>query len=417
MWWGAVERRPKQYDWGAPPPRSRLASLGPQTPSIHHSALLCPSPRPPAAYSELIELVASFGLKIQAVLSFHACGCNVGDSCTISLPEWVLALAEKNPDLFYTDRSRKRDDEYLSLGVDEEPVLLGRTAVEAYRDLCSSFVDTFQHRRGEARARRSPTPAPRPRRLEARRGLTFPPSAMSARMGSVVQYVAIGLGPAGELRYPSYPEVHPAATPNPPHLPCSPPPPPACSASARTASPAPLAPPPDAPTPRDQIDPPPADGGRVALPGHGRVPDVRQVHAQEAGGRGQGGGPPGVGARGAPRRRRARAPHAPGPLLPTPPQTSSARRRSPRPRNTFPRSYNGKPHETGFFTEKDGSWSQPYGKFFLGWYSGELIAHGDRVLSACKQQFAAFPGVVLMARSPPRHPAIPPGARWGLGRP
>ena len=32
-----------------------------------------------------------------------------------------------------------------------------------------------------------------------------------------------------------------------------------------------------------------------------------------------------------------------------------------------------------------GSWDSEYGRFFLGWYSGALIAHGDRVLGAAAQ--------------------------------
>lgn len=68
------------------------------------------------AYVQLVDLVAGYDLKVQAVMSFHACGCNVGDSCTITLPEWVLRVGEKNKDVYYTDRSGKRDEEYLSLG-------------------------------------------------------------------------------------------------------------------------------------------------------------------------------------------------------------------------------------------------------------------------------------------------------------
>ena len=42
--------------------------------------------------------------------------------------------------------------------------------------------------------------------------------------------------------------------------------------------------------------------------------------------------------------------------------------------------YNDLPHETGFFKSNDGSWDSPYGAFFLKWYSGELLDHGDRML-------------------------------------
>ena len=58
--WGAVERQPGRYDW--------------------------------SGYRQVFELAKSMGLKIQAVLSFHACGGNVGDSAQIPLPPWVLQV-------------------------------------------------------------------------------------------------------------------------------------------------------------------------------------------------------------------------------------------------------------------------------------------------------------------------------------
>jgi hypothetical protein len=36
--------------------------------------------------------------------------------------------------------------------------------------------------------------------------------------------------------------------------------------------------------------------------------------------------------------------------------------------------------ETGFFRGWGGSWDTPYGQFFLSWYSGALIAHGERMV-------------------------------------
>ena len=60
MQWGAVEREPKQYDW--------------------------------SGYRALFEAAKRVGLKIQAVMSFHACGGNVGDSAQVPLPSWVLEV-------------------------------------------------------------------------------------------------------------------------------------------------------------------------------------------------------------------------------------------------------------------------------------------------------------------------------------
>lgn len=59
MQWGAVERQPQRYDW--------------------------------AGYRQLFDLVKSLGLKIQVVMSFHACGGNVGDSAQVV---WTIAESQ-----------------------------------------------------------------------------------------------------------------------------------------------------------------------------------------------------------------------------------------------------------------------------------------------------------------------------------
>jgi hypothetical protein len=76
VWWGIVERQPRQYDF--------------------------------SAYHSLFRKVSRAGLKVQAVMSFHAAGGNVGDTCTIPLPKWVLEVGETNLDIFYTDKSGYR---------------------------------------------------------------------------------------------------------------------------------------------------------------------------------------------------------------------------------------------------------------------------------------------------------------------
>ena len=48
--------------------------------------------------------------------------------------------------------------------------------------------------------------------------------------------------------------------------------------------------------------------------------------------------------------------------------------------------YNQFPEETGFF-RRDGMWNTEYGQFFLEWYSGMLLEHGDRILAAAKGIF------------------------------
>ena len=42
---------------------------------------------------------------MQAVMSFHAAGGNVGDTCEISLPKWVRSVGKEDPDIYYTDRA------------------------------------------------------------------------------------------------------------------------------------------------------------------------------------------------------------------------------------------------------------------------------------------------------------------------
>ncbi|CAD5170404.1 unnamed protein product [Musa acuminata subsp. malaccensis] len=142
VWWGLVEReRPGEYEWGG--------------------------------YDDLMEMARRIGLKVQAVMSFHQCGGNVGDSCTIPLPQWVLEEMDKDPDLAYTDQWGRRNYEYVSLGCDMLPVLKGRTPIQCYADFMRAFRDHFRH-----------------------------------LLGSTIVEIQVGMGPAGELRYPSYPELH-----------------------------------------------------------------------------------------------------------------------------------------------------------------------------------------------------------------
>ncbi|KAK7295927.1 hypothetical protein VNO77_51109 [Canavalia gladiata] len=140
VWWGLVEReKPGEYNWGG--------------------------------YVELMEMAKKHGLKVQAVMSFHQCGGNVGDSCTIPLPKWVVEEINNDPDLAYTDQWGRRNYEYVSLGCDTLPVLKGRTPVQCYTDFMRAFRDTFKH-----------------------------------LLGDTIVEIQVGMGPAGELRYPSYPE-------------------------------------------------------------------------------------------------------------------------------------------------------------------------------------------------------------------
>ncbi|KAG6684303.1 hypothetical protein I3842_12G056100 [Carya illinoinensis] len=48
--------------------------------------------------------------------------------------------------------------------------------------------------------------------------------------------------------------------------------------------------------------------------------------------------------------------------------------------------YNQFLKDTGYFC-KDGTWNSEYAEFFLEWYSGKLLEHGDRILLAARGIF------------------------------
>ncbi|KAF6983348.1 hypothetical protein CFC21_001555 [Triticum aestivum] len=122
-------------------------------------------------YMKLVEMARDARLKVQAVMSFHQCGGNVGDTVNIPLPRWVVEDMDKDQDLAYTDQCERRSYEYVSFGCDDMPVLDGRTPIQCYTDFMSAFHDHF-----------------------------------AAFLGNTIVEVQVGMGPAGELRYPSYPE-------------------------------------------------------------------------------------------------------------------------------------------------------------------------------------------------------------------
>ncbi|MEW5302414.1 MAG: hypothetical protein WDW36_005204 [Sanguina aurantia] len=110
-------------------------------------------------------------LKRPVVLSFHACGGNVGDTIQVPLPGWVLQCGESDPDLFFTDRPRgsaglgQRNREYLSVWADDAAgVICGRSPMQCYED----FME----------------------------------------LGSFVEDIVVGSGPCGELRFPAYVEAN-----------------------------------------------------------------------------------------------------------------------------------------------------------------------------------------------------------------
>ncbi|KAL2551086.1 Beta-amylase 1 [Forsythia ovata] len=121
-------------------------------------------------YLEIILLAKRCGLKVRAVMAFHQCGSGPGDPFWIPLPQWVLEEMDRDPNLSYSDRFGRRNMEYISLGCDNLPILHGRSPIQAYADFIRNFRDTFR-----------------------------------PFLGSIVTGIQVGLGPGGELRYPSCP--------------------------------------------------------------------------------------------------------------------------------------------------------------------------------------------------------------------
>lgn len=48
--------------------------------------------------------------------------------------------------------------------------------------------------------------------------------------------------------------------------------------------------------------------------------------------------------------------------------------------------YNQFPEDTGFF-RREGTWDTDYGRFFMEWYSGKLLEHGDKILGSADRIF------------------------------
>ena len=159
VWWGIVEHAPGQYDFSA---YRRLLQ------KIADSGLKAQVRRLVLCLSSGfgVQVIGVLGLwvcikgnvstvpksqplDVQAVMSFHAAGGNVGDTCHITLPQWVLDVGDSNPDIFYTDKEGFRNRECLSLGCDGEALFAGRTPIDIYRNFMSAFADTFQHMFGE----------------------------------------------------------------------------------------------------------------------------------------------------------------------------------------------------------------------------------------------------------------------------
>jgi beta-amylase len=187
---------------------------------------------------------------------------------------------ERTPDIFYTDRSGKRSDEYLSLGCDNVALFKGRTPIQMYSDFMKAFSEEF-----------------------------------APLMGTIITSVSVALGPAGELRYPSYPQ----------------------------------------------------DVWRFPGAGEFQCYDAFMLANLKACAVAAGSPEWGFG-----------GPHDAGHYL-------------------------SRPEETGFSHDETGRWQTRYGRFFLSWYSQQLLGHGERVLGAAAEVFGGVKGLKLVAKLPGVH--------------
>jgi len=291
VWWGIVEgEAPRRYEW--------------------------------RGYRELVEICARCDLAVDVVLSFHACGDSVGDGgCEIGLPSWATGpQAREN---MYADRRGNVTEEYLSLWGDEtrDQRRGDRSPLECYRDFMADFAREFA-----PFLRRSPGSSDDP----------------------VITQVIVGLGPCGELRYPSYRATSGWHFPGVGEFQ-------AYDERARMS----LAYEAAAFGKPEWGRHPPTDGPSYNCDPEGRVlepprclfagedePDAKRQHTM----------------------------------------TGSASDSS---LTSASFSYTPASSSRSFFaTDGTGTWNTARGQFFLSWYSQELVQHGERVLEHAAQQFA-----------------------------
>jgi len=179
-------------------------------------------------------------------------------------------------DIWYIDQNGETDQEYMSLGVDHQALFDGRTGVMIYSDFMGNFSSTFS----------------------------------SYIQSGVIDQVQIGLGPAGEMRYPSY-----------------------------------------------QLQ-----DNRWQYCGIGAFQCYDKYMLANLQESAQQNGNPWT----------------------SPPSNAGF--------------YNSEPSQTQFFSDNQpNNYASPFGSFFLGWYSQQLIQHGDDILNAANSIFSPM-GLAVAAK-------------------
>jgi len=111
-------------------------------------------------YQKLSDIIIRNGLKWVPILSTHQCGGNVGDTCNVPIPSWIWSKY-KHQDIRYKSEQGNYSTEVMSAFA--TPIV-----IREYKDLFNNFKINFAHKK------------------------------------NYIQEINVSLGPAGELRYPSY---------------------------------------------------------------------------------------------------------------------------------------------------------------------------------------------------------------------
>ncbi len=116
-------------------------------------------------YDTIFQKIENAGLKIVPIMSFHQCGGNVGDTCDIPIPSWIWNQYSNQgvsaSDLKYKSEYGNESVETVSLWRDDY-------VLAEYKE----FMEAFE--------------------------------AQFATKAASIDEINISMGPAGELRYPSY---------------------------------------------------------------------------------------------------------------------------------------------------------------------------------------------------------------------
>jgi len=114
-------------------------------------------------YDKVFNLIEGKGLKIIPIMSFHQCGGNVGDDCNIPIPQWIWSKFNniENKTLMYKSEQGNYSKEYVSLWADT-------LIMPQYIEFMQAFNNHFKNKT------------------------------------HLFDEINISMGPAGELRYPSY---------------------------------------------------------------------------------------------------------------------------------------------------------------------------------------------------------------------